>query len=174
MSRIREAAPDDAPAIGRVHVQSWLESYRGILPDAFMDRMGQENREPMWRRWLTEYAAQNFVYVAEDSAGEVVGFASAGAERDGTAGYDGELYALYLLRRGQKEGLGRGLVEAVAGRLLAEGYHSLLVWVLADNPARRFYAHLGGVPVSEKIIEIGGMAFVEIGYGWSDIGALCG
>ncbi len=174
MSQVREATIADAEAIGRVHVQSWVESYRGILPDVFMDQVAQENREPMWRRWLTEHAAQNFVYVAEDSAGEVVGFASAGAEREKTTGYDGELYALYLLQRCQKKGLGRKLVQAVAQRLLAEGFHSMLVWVLADNPTRHFYAYLGGVLVAEKRIEIGGADLAEIAYGWPGLEKMMG
>ncbi|RLT43171.1 MAG: GNAT family N-acetyltransferase [Chloroflexi bacterium] len=174
MGRIREATIADAAAIGRVHVQSWVETYRGILPDPFLGQVAQEDREPVWRRWLTEYAGQNFVYVAENAAGEVVGFASGGAERGKTPGYDGELYALYLLQRGQKEGLGRGLMEAVARRLLKEGYHSLLVWVLADNPARHFYAHLGGKQVAEQPIEIGGTTLIEIAYGWPALEAMVG
>lgn len=174
MKPIREANVVDVEAIGRVHVQSWLESYRDILPAAFMEQVAQENREPMWRRRLTEYAAQNFVYVAEDEAGEVVGFASGGAEREQAHGYDGELYALYLLQRCQGEGLGRGLVQAVAQRLRDAGFRSLLVWVLADNPTRHFYAHLGGAFVAEKVIQIGGTELLEVAYGWLEIEKLAG
>jgi len=30
---IREATPDDAPAIAAVHVRSWQAAYRGIVPE---------------------------------------------------------------------------------------------------------------------------------------------
>jgi hypothetical protein len=42
--------------------------------------------------------------------------------------------------------------------------------VLAENhPARAFYARLGGQPVREQMITIGGTSLREIGYGWGDI-----
>lgn len=172
MNQIRPATVEDADAIGRIHVRSWQESYRGIVPDVVLDPMARGDRGPMWRRRLTEFADRNFVYVAEDPAGEVVGFASGGPEREQSLGYDGELYALYLLRRSQKAGVGRGLVAAVARRLAAEGYGSMLVWVLADNPTRHFYAHLGGIVVAEKMINIGGAELAEVAYGWPTLPGL--
>ena len=36
---IRLATPDDAPAIARVHVIAWQQTYAGILPAAFLDQL---------------------------------------------------------------------------------------------------------------------------------------
>ncbi len=44
----------------------------------------------------------------------------------------------------------------------------MLVWVLAKNPACRFYETLGGQKVYEKEIERGGVKLIEIAYGWMD------
>jgi hypothetical protein len=44
-----------------------------------------------------------------------------------------------------------------------------VVWVLAENPARRFYEALGGKIVFEKRIEIGGASLVEVAYGWEEM-----
>jgi hypothetical protein len=44
----------------------------------------------------------------------------------------------------------------------------MLVWVLADNPSRRFYEALGGAPVRTQHIEFGGTLLEEIAYGWRD------
>lgn len=48
----------------------------------------------------------------------------------------------------------------------------MLVWVLVDNPACQFYAALGGNPVHEKEIEIGGKPLIEVAYGWIETGNL--
>ena len=51
-------------------------------------------------------------------------------------------------------------------------FGSLLVWVLAANPAVSFYEHLGGTLVAQKTIQIGGATLPEIALYWPDIGIL--
>lgn len=169
---IREARPGDAAGIARVHVDSWRTTYAGLVSADFLAALAYERSEQNWRRGLTNPNAQSFYLVAEDGAGQVVGFAAGGPERDGRADYQGELYALYLLQAYQRQGLGRGLVAHAAQHLRRRGYVNLLVWVLAANPSRGFYEALGGVLVGEKNIDIGGEMLLEVAYGWSDIGLL--
>ena len=170
MTTIREATIDDAPAIAAVHVTAWRETYRGIVPDDFLDGLAVEPRERMWRDTLAR-RAERAVYVAEGAGGRVIGFASGGpreASDPAYASYTGELYAIYLLREAHGQGTGRELVHAVAGRLAEAGMRSLLIWVLAENPSCRFYEALGGTLVGEQPITIGGQALVEVAYGWPD------
>jgi hypothetical protein len=50
---------------------------------------------------------------------------------------------------------------------LAEGGStSLLIWVLARNPSRRFYEAVGGELLGSQEIEIGGTRLEEVAYGW--------
>jgi ribosomal protein S18 acetylase RimI-like enzyme len=113
------------------------------------------------------------VFVAVDYAGKIVGFASGGNTREPVPGYDGELYAIDLYGDVQGQGLGRRLVHNIAQTLANRGYKSIVVWVLADNPARGFYEQLGGTYVTEKEIMIGGeKPLQEVAYGWPDIQAL--
>jgi ribosomal protein S18 acetylase RimI-like enzyme len=65
----------------------------------------------------------------------------------------------------QGRGIGRLLFEEVVRRLRAEGFDSMMLWVLAGNPARRFYERMGGKPVRTQTITIG-RELTEIGYGW--------
>jgi len=44
----------------------------------------------------------------------------------------------------------------------------MLVWVLVDNPACRFYEALGAQKVKEKQIEISSVILNEVAYGWTD------
>ena len=169
---IREARPEDAPAIARVHVDSWRSTYTGIVPDEHLAALSYERREQGWRDALSNPDHPNFVYVAEDEAGNVVGFACGGPEREGHPDYKGELYAIYLFAQSQHRGLGRQLTQAIARRLVNASISSMLVWVLAGNPGRAFYEALGGQYLFEKKITIGEKELVEVAYGWQDIRTL--
>ena len=179
---VREAHPTDAAGIARVHVDTWRATYRGIVPDDHLDSLTYEARERFWARTLERLAAHRAageahpggLFVAEAPGRGVVGFAACGREATGDPQYPGELYAIYVLDAWQGQGLGRRLARAVADRLAAAGLHAMLVWVLADNPMRRFYEALGGRLLREKQVEIGGVALDEIAYGWPDTAALRG
>jgi ribosomal protein S18 acetylase RimI-like enzyme len=169
--KIREATPADAARIARVHVESSRAAYRGLLPEGAQSGITCETRAANWARTLEDESGGEFVYVAE-SEGRVVGFASGGPEREGLAGFDGELYTVYLLPEHQRRGTGRELVLAVAERLARLGFRSMMLWVLEENTACRFYESLGGARVGEAEIERGGRALKKVAYGWADIGAL--
>ena len=166
---IREASPIDAAAIARVHVDSWRTTYAGIVPADYLASLSYARREQFWCDILSTPIPAGCVYVAAQDTGEVIGFASGGPERSGDALYRGELYAIYLLAPYQRQGLGRRLTLAVVQRLLQRGLPSMLVWVLAANPGRAFYAALGGQPVYEKEVTIGTVPLLEVAYGWPDL-----
>lgn len=169
---IRAADVSDSAAIAKVHVDSWRTTYAGIMPDEHLSSLSYEQREREWRNGLSTPGEATFTLVAQDAAGDVIGFASGGPERGGDPAFQGEIFAIYLLRAYQGMGLGRRLTRAVAERLMSEGFGSLLVWVLAENPSRRFYEALGGECLEEKVITIGGANLVEVAYGWRDLRVL--
>jgi GNAT superfamily N-acetyltransferase len=171
--KLRDATSDDADAIGRVHVDSWRTAYSGIVPDAHLATLSPVTRAGRWRKFLADAAGARFILVADDDAGELIGFAAGGPERSGDPNYLGELYAIYLVASHWRRGVGRELARAVARRLAATGTRSMLVWVLeANTRGRTFYETLGGVVVRTQPIEIGGAQLIEIAYGWSDLAAL--
>src|SRR5215813_10558853 len=147
---VRQARIEDADSIARVHVESWKTTYVGVVPDAYLASLTAEPRAEMW--WEQLRAGKIHILVAEDATG-VFGFASGGKSRETIEGYDSELYAIYLLQQKQKQGAGRFLVRNLAEALRGDGFSSLIVWVLAKNPAVGFYTSLGGSPVAEKQIE---------------------
>ena len=164
---VRPADVDDAEAIARVHVATWRTAYRGLLPDDFLDSLSKADYEKRWARTITEGSSR--VYIAEEDSG-VVGFASCGRERAGEVGYDGELYAIYVLDTAQRHGHGHELVRAVAGGLREMGLKNMIVWVLRDNPtARKFYERRGGVYVRTQPITIGSALLQEVSYGWNSL-----
>lgn len=158
---IRVATTADIAGLARVHVQSWRETYAGIIPQAFLDELSLESREGQWRRTLE---VGNTVFVTE-IADQIVGFASCGAARD--AGFDGEVYTLYLLESQHGLGIGKALFQAALEALRSQGKRRVIVWVLADNPTCKFYEYMGGVQTLEKPIEIGGATLLEFGFSFT-------
>lgn len=172
MALIRQATPLDAPGIARVHVDSWRTTYAGLIPQHILDGLTYEARESYWHRALSNPANTSFVYIAEDAPGEIVGFACGGPSRAEELPYKGELYAIYILGEQQGKGIGRGLFNAVVGRLAEMGIRSMLLWVVAGNPACGFYEAMGGRKVAERQEGMDGEMIMELGYGWDDTGTI--
>ncbi|AQQ53297.1 GNAT family N-acetyltransferase [Planococcus lenghuensis] len=166
--KIRKAVQQDAKGIAKVHVDTWRAAYRSIVPDEYLDRLTYGKREKLWERSIPS----GNVFIAVDSGGTIVGFADGGKERTGEyPDYAGELYAIYVLPECQSGGVGKSLFKKLEADLAEQGFSSMLVWVLADNPACRFYEQLRGVDVDRKTIEIGGKPLAERAYGWQQIGS---
>lgn len=91
---IRRARASDARGIAKVHVDSWITTYRNIVPDDYLDGLKYEDRERLWDRNLQHSTA----FVAENEAGEVIGFADVGKERSGDYPAIGsEVYSIQAL-----------------------------------------------------------------------------
>jgi GNAT superfamily N-acetyltransferase len=165
MVLVRAAKKQDASAIARVHVQSWLTTYAGIVPDDYLAALNEAERVTLWRDWLTRDID---VYVAELD-GEVVGFVSGGPIREPLLEYDAELFAIYLLDQAQGRGIGTALLRKLADSLRAKGFKGMTVWVLEQNPAKHFYEKSGATIVNDKKIEIGGVLLQEVAFAWPDL-----
>ena len=175
--RFRQADVADADMIGALHVASWRETYRGILPDELLGRLSVEARSAMWRSVLS--GSVNWggtdVLVAENGGG-IVGFGACGAQRDeilGGQGFDAEIGAIYVLQTEQRAGIGTSLMHLMARSLLGSGRKAASLWVIRENVhARAFYDELGGALLGEKIEELSGAILTEVAYGWSDLAYL--
>lgn len=158
-----------------MNVETWRTTYRGIVPDEALAGQTREKVESMFARLLAERRKDVFNFVAETGAGEIVGIATGGPSRLEELPYGGELWAIYVLKEQQGRGIGRRLLRRAAEALLAGGYGSMIVQVLADNPFRGFYEAMGGVrQEGEFEHRIGGFRLREHVYVWPDLSALAG
>jgi GNAT superfamily N-acetyltransferase len=171
---IRPAAVGDAPAIAQVRVDSWRTTYRGLIPDAYLDAMQVDASTAMWERVLSADGTSASVFVATHD-GEVIGFAAANALKEPKHGADAEITAVYLRREYQHAGVGRRLVAAVVDAQRRHGATAMIVWVIAGNKiARAFYEGLGGELAIEQPFQWDGMDLIEAGYVFRDLSALTG
>jgi GNAT superfamily N-acetyltransferase len=166
---IRQATLEDAAGIAKVHVDTWRTTYRGIVPEEFLANMSYQESEKRWAARLNDSEGKTCIYVAEDEARHIVGFVCGGPDRDNDPVYKGELYAIYILQAYHGQGLGRRLTLALVEELLQMGLDSMILWVFAVNPARRFYEALGGQLVKMNQFEISGVIIDEVAYAWPDI-----
>ncbi|WP_421385343.1 GNAT family N-acetyltransferase [Bacillus salacetis] len=163
---IRKAVLSDKKGIAKVHVDSWKTTYANIVTDEYLNNLSYEQREKLWINIIPKGG----VYVAENSEGEIVGFSSGGKERSGEySGFDGELYAIYILKEYQGQGIGKLLINPIIDEIKAMGFNSMLVFVIEDNSSRHFYEALGGEKIDTVEVEIGGKKLSELVYGWKDI-----
>ena len=117
-------------------------------------------------QWRESFARDDepwFCFVVEDDSGQLIGFAK-GTLHDGTVpGFVGELNKIYVLRRFQRQGVGRLLLCNVARRFLRQGTISMLLFGEATSPSNGFYEAFG----AERLFnDRGGF---DGGYGWRDL-----
>ena len=166
---IRKAKIEDAGSIAHVQVETWKTTYAGIVSDVFLASLNKEDR---MRSWQEQILADSIsIFLAEDETG-IFAFAAGGEVREKLDDYDAELYAIYLLRERQRQGVGRILGLALASALQARGFTSMLVWVLEQNPSVSFYERVGAVQIARKIINIGGADLQELALGWPSLDRL--
>lgn len=179
---IRRARPEDATAIGTVHVASWRSAYAGVLPDSYLAHLSSLRQAACYEQAIIDRLNGHAVFVACASGAEappghpgegaaVIGFASGGRARRPGLG-QGEVETLYLLDDYRDRGLGRRLMRAMAAHLAAVGCRSAMLWVLRDNPSRWFYGRLGGRPAAREVIRFAGQTIEQMAYVWDPIDTL--
>jgi GNAT superfamily N-acetyltransferase len=163
--QIRPSQETDARSISGVYIHTWQHTYLGLVPFGYLYAMSLSRLE---QGFINELKSNKAIsYVAED-AGEVLGFVSGGYERQGDYIYNGEIYALYVLKNHQRQGIGSELVSALANRLNHFGIYSMLVWVLEHNPYRRFYEKISGMYLRKQRMPFSGEMLDTVAYGWID------
>jgi len=169
---VRAAVPSDLFGMARVHVDTWRANYRGIIPDERLNELTVESDiaggfgSRLGKPWP---GATQFVAVTPDE--RVVGFSLACDPQEPEKEFTGELGALYVHPSCQRQGIGTALVEESTRYLLDTGRTSMIVWVLEQNPFRRFYERLGGTLVRRRVApsRIARTALPEVSYGWTDL-----
>lgn len=146
---VRVARPDDAAGIAAAHRTTWQVAYRGIVPDAFLDRIDLDERTRHWERDLEGLTARDVCLVAAAADGTVVGFARGAATRDDDAdGRDvAELAAVYVLPHRWSTGVGGRLLAGWRASATAAGFGRATLWTFTANErARKAYRADGWTP----------------------------
>ena len=149
---VRAARLDDVSAMARVIVESWRETYRGLMRDEVLDDPGLvASRERFWTAALTDerYAANRAAVAERDGA--IVGVAMSGPPLDADATWSRQLYILYVLAAQHGSGAGIALLDAVVS-----AGEDVALWVADPNPrAQAFYRRHGFVADGTTTVDDG-------------------
>jgi len=163
----RKAVAEDAPAVARVHVESWHKSFAGIVPQEFLNNLTVEKREQAFRQRFDETNYKMFV--AETEKNGIVGFADFGAARESDFGFEAELYAIYLLREFQGKGIGENLFRLCQKEMIADNFDSMYLMALAVSPYKSFYEKMGGKLIGQGNHFLALVKYETIIYGWKNL-----
>ena len=169
MIEITDARPADADAVASLHAGSWRATYRGILPDHYLESEVDGDRLAYWRNALAHnsYAIVRLMYDGDAQ----VGFT--GLRTGVDAGYDFTLEHIHVAAACKGAGFGRMLMADAARQLQMQGGGSLCLWVFDDNAAAiRFYRALGGVVDGHGIDTFAGGRAPDTRFGWRDLDRL--
>ncbi len=143
MVNFRKAQSRDVEQLALLHANSWKKTYRGMMPDHFLDGDVISNRIEVWHERLTQNRTDQFVLLAEEDS-KLVGFICAFSNEDPVWG--SYIDNLHVSHESQRRKVGASLMTHAAN-WLDDCYPQMGVylWVMKANmPARRFYEKLKG------------------------------
>ena len=140
---IRRRKKEDCPSIANVVTIAWNETYKGIVPEYFLEEL-KNNEKERAERMINNFDENNnhqFVLEIDD---KVVGFVNFGPSEDQEFTNCGEIIALYIISKYKGNGFGKKLVEAATSELKEMGHDKMIIACLKGNPTNEFYKHIGG------------------------------
>ena len=149
---VRPMQTDDIPAVAETHVAAWQAAFRGILPDAVLDNLTQEEFVGIWQEIIERPNRTNLV-VEED--GRAVGFVAYGPVSGGELGQSAvaaatEIYGIYTHPRCWRSGVGGKLLEAVIALVKPAGINRIVLWTMTENAVSRGFYEKYGFGLSGK------------------------
>lgn len=165
--KIRKATIKDAKGIANVHVDSWRTTYKGIIPQNFLDKLSYDKRADLWRTNISN--VNNYVLVAENDIGGIIGFTDGSTRETNLEPHSSDLTSIYLLEEYQGMGIGKQLLKEMFISFKQKNYKKIFVDVLAENKTRFFYEYYGAEYVKTVQINIDGKLIDEIVYVWNDL-----
>ena len=120
---IRPAGEADLPAIAAIHLASWQDAYRDVVPEAVLLRRSIADCLAGWRSTFAQYAENITVACAPDS--RIHGFCCAGpANSARSAPFAFEVFGLYVAPSSRRLGIGASLLRHALARAWSSRFAS--------------------------------------------------
>ena len=131
---IRKEKKEDCMEISHVITVAWNETYKGIMPDSFLEEI-KTNEVKRGETIKETFATKDYNTLVLE------------IEFDNC----GEIFALYIIKKYHHYGFGQKLVEESIKNLKEMGLDKMLISCLKENPTNEFYKHIGGRYIKNKI-----------------------
>ena len=149
---IRRRTKEDCKAIAHVVTIAWNETYQGIVPNWFLERLKNNENERTKSSQEKFDEDNNHQFVLEINS-EVVGFVNFGVSTDEELENCGEIFALYILSKYKGNGFGKELVEVAKKELKELGFNKMIIACLKGNKSNEFYKHIGGIYLKDGVFK---------------------
>ena len=160
---LRPATLEDAQLIASIHSVSWQATYRGLLPDGFLDGEVTRERAAYWAARLGAPGGERRIVLIAELAGEPTGFVC--VERQPESAWGVLLDNLHALPAYQGIGVGKTLMHAAVDWARAQGEAQLYLYVLEGNTAAiGFYERHGWQFVGAEPDQMGGVDITALRY----------
>lgn len=127
------------------------------------------NNEQNCGRKIQIAREDNYVIVAENNEGHIIGFADTWKRETNVFENSSDLTSIYLLEEYQGKGIGKKLFKELFRHYKKMGYEKIFVEVLEENKTRYFYEYYGAKLVKTVQIKIGGKILNELIYEWDNV-----
>ena len=162
--KIRRATSSDLQDITAIHVESWKDTYAGVLPAEFMAGQIDQALAQHWHE--IEIQDEDIVLVAEEDS--LVGFAAVWCRPIPF------IDNLHVRPSHRSKKTGSALMQAVAKELIKKKHKTAYLWVFESNQkAIRFYERLGGTQKEQAMKNIFGYEVLSRKIEWDNLAIIC-
>ncbi len=138
----RKANINDAYGIRYVAAYSWLETYKGLLPEEYLiDRIKNIKEKEQITK---DFIKKNPNYTIALDENKIIGICNYTNCNINEYHNYGKIEALYLLKDYQKLGIGKELFKIAVEDLIKKGYQKLELECMKGNNTIDFYKKYGG------------------------------
>jgi hypothetical protein len=130
----RAAGWQDAPAIASIHLHVWQTMYKGIVPDAVVDRLDAQIFEDHWREVLQRGDPRDLCVAVDDDDGNLSAFAHVILPPGSTTAEVVRVLVSSALIGGEAFFVLTGEIERT---LVRRGYRETLTWVSTAHTVAR-------------------------------------
>ena len=147
---IERLSIENAHEYAYVNSRAWLESYKNIIDDEYLERINNDESINTYTEKLKRYVVDDpdhffLLRVARKPVGVLCVRNSKYEDYQDC----GELGAIYLLNEVKGNGSGKVLFEYAKEELKKMGYKKMVNGCIDGNPSNEFYKHMGGKLVKQ-------------------------
>jgi len=164
-SVVRKATSKDISAIANLLISNWKQSYRGLLPDIFLDKLDLDYGIQKWQSFIAK--EDHHIYVAYERD-VFLGF---GAFYDDSE-INNCLYiaSLHVSEASRGKGIGTRLIAKIKDDALQNEYNQMSICIITGNDgAKNLYTKLGAQHYKFFVDDIDGTATESEKLVWQSI-----
>lgn len=154
----------DIEELALVHLKCLHESYTGLIDQDFLNSLQVHQIAERWKSNLLNPSSQTLRLTLRHHQ-NLIGFCGSGPARNPLPGSAAEIYAIYLLKQYQGQGLGLCMMQSMLQFILEQNWFEAHIWVLKGNQTCQFYEQIGAYQINcTQHIKLGSKSYEELCY----------